>query len=380
MNLRQATALVVSGLLLGVLFVDRAAVAGSSDMVVAKVSAAHHRTSKALTSNIRHDQAMHKKKPVSIAKKRSVVSSESVRSTANAKNANPSTQRSTGTFVSTASAKRPFFGIDVPRGDLSTIPSITQAAGERPSVFNIFVKLDSPFPTSKITNIAAAGLVPEITLEPWSWKTSGPNQPQYSLASIFDGSHDADFARIAGVIAQSGTPIYLRFAHEMNGTWYPWAESVNGNKPGDYVKAWTHVHNLFAAAGATKVTWVWSPNINIGSRGTPLAEVMPSQSSFDMAGISCYGHSGTALSTCGPTLRELVSLTSKPIVLSEVGADGAAKASWISSLTSLFQAYPQIAGFVWFNTSPQTTGASGYYEFTDNTTDIAAFRNMLAAR
>ena len=51
----------------------------------------------------------------------------------------------------------------------------------------------------------------------------------------------------------------IRFAHEMNGTWYPWAEGVNGNGPGDYVAAWRHVVGVFRRAKVSNVTWTWAP-------------------------------------------------------------------------------------------------------------------------
>ena len=48
----------------------------------------------------------------------------------------------------------------------------------------------------------------------------------------------------------------------MNGNWYPWGVGVNGNKPGEYVEAWRHVHDIFVQEGATSdVKWVWSPHV-----------------------------------------------------------------------------------------------------------------------
>jgi beta-mannanase len=53
----------------------------------------------------------------------------------------------------------------------------------------------------------------------------------------------------------------LRFAHEMNGNWYPWSEGVNGNAAGQYVPAYRRVVTLFRSVGVTNVTWVWSPKV-----------------------------------------------------------------------------------------------------------------------
>jgi beta-mannanase len=42
----------------------------------------------------------------------------------------------------------------------------------------------------------------------------------------------------------------------MNGDWYPWGKGINGNQLGQYVQAWRHVHDIFAAIHADNVLWV----------------------------------------------------------------------------------------------------------------------------
>ena len=56
--------------------------------------------------------------------------------------------------------------------------------------------------------------------------------------------------RFATAIRDQSWPVAIRFAHEMNGNWYPWSESRSGNRPGDYVQAWRHVHDIFTRVGA----------------------------------------------------------------------------------------------------------------------------------
>ena len=52
--------------------------------------------------------------------------------------------------------------------------------------------------------------------------------------------------------------VYLRYAHEMNGYWYPWS-----NDPRAYRWAWRRIVRLFAVAGADNVRFVWSVNANL---------------------------------------------------------------------------------------------------------------------
>ena len=48
----------------------------------------------------------------------------------------------------------------------------------------------------------------------------------------------------AEALRRFGGPIFLRFAHEMNGDWYPWDGYHNGKFDGaaTYIAAWRHVH------------------------------------------------------------------------------------------------------------------------------------------
>ena len=53
--------------------------------------------------------------------------------------------------------------------------------------------------------------------------------------------------------------IHLRPMHEMNGNWYPWAGTVNGNSPKLFRAAWRRMHRIFAKQRARNVRWVVSP-------------------------------------------------------------------------------------------------------------------------
>lgn len=47
--------------------------------------------------------------------------------------------------------------------------------------------------------------------------------------------------------------------HEMNGNWYPWCGTVNGNELGKFIDAWCHIRSLFRSVGNNQLIWVWSP-------------------------------------------------------------------------------------------------------------------------
>jgi beta-mannanase len=198
----------------------------------------------------------------------------------------------------------------------------------------------SEFPTAQLEALSNDGFLPEITWEPWNG-SDGVNQPNYSLASIIDGDHDSYIQAWAEAAKAYGKPLLIRFAQEMNGTWYPWSEQVNGNSPGEYVEAWRHVHNIFAEDGVTNVKWVWSPNV-VGSvvsgASSDLVELYPGNAYVDYVGIDGYSYPNdgcpTASALFGPTLATTDQLSDRPTMIAETGIDSACS-SQTSLMTSL---------------------------------------------
>lgn len=222
---------------------------------------------------------------------------------------------------------------------------------------------ESPsFDAAFAARVAATGATPAITWEPWK-PGAGVVQPAYRLRRIADGHFDAYVDRWAAGIRAYGRPVVLRFAHEMNGTWYPWAESVNGNRPGDYVAAWKRVQDRFTAAGVTNVTWVWSANVSYPG-STPLRGLYPGDARVQQVGLDGY-NGGTALPWGGwrsfsslfdPTLAEVARFTRRPVVISETASAeaGGSKAAWTAELFRAVAARPRIVGVTFFSTSKET--------------------------
>jgi beta-mannanase len=204
--------------------------------------------------------------------------------------------------------------------------------------------------------VAARGSVPEIAWEPWdSSRPLGAAQPGFRLAGIVRGAHDRYIERWAREIAAYRRPVLLRFAQEMNGRWYPWSESANGNRPGQFVAAWRHVHAIFDRAGASNVRWVWSP-----VAGNVRAEQYPGPRLVDVVGLSgfiadqrVFGGPWRSFATAfGPSLDAVHALApGKPVSLAEIAAaqTGGDKAAWIAQMFSEIARRPWIRSIVWFN-------------------------------
>jgi hypothetical protein len=95
----------------------------------------------------------------------------------------------------------------------------------------------------------AAGRIPMATWEPHT----------AVLPDITAGTHDELVRSRARDAKKLGKPMFLRFAHEMNGDWYSWGGPKNENEagPGKYLAAWRHLHDIFESEGASNVLWVW---------------------------------------------------------------------------------------------------------------------------
>jgi len=268
-------------------------------------------------------------------------------------------------------AGKAFFGIFTERGpgDLTDYNGFVQAAGRAPQVM-MFAQgwaVHKTFDRQPFDRIVNRGMLPMLGWEPWDYRaeskqdTERGTQPEYRLAKITGGSYDAYIKAWAAGIKDLGYPVAMRFAHEMNGYWYPWCESANGNKRGDYVAAWRHVHDLFAAAGAKNVIWVWSPNVAY-ENSTPLSQLYPGDDYVDWVGLSgYYGTAGmetyqTFEQIYKPTLAELKSISKRPIVVTEIAATDAQgrKAEWITDLLRTLPKHPEIIGFLWYESVKET--------------------------
>jgi mannan endo-1,4-beta-mannosidase len=258
-----------------------------------------------------------------------------------------------------------FLGVQTTAGtaDLTDAERFAAATGTRPSVYEFSRgwAIDG-FRREPIDKVVARGMLPVVSWEPWDFRTQGPagrgrvDQPDWRLATITDGVHDAYVESWARGVAALGYPIVIRLGHEMNGTWYPWAEGVNGNRPGDYARMWRHVHDLFDAAGARNAIWMWSPNAEYAGTNPSLAELYPGDAYVDWVGLSgYYGTEGqrayaTFEQIFGATLRDVGQVSRRPVVIAETAAtdDAGRRAEWVRDMFRSLAQHPEVIGVIWF--------------------------------
>ena len=158
--------------------------------------------------------------------------------------------------------------------------------------------------------------------------------------------------------------------------------------PGDFVNAWRHMHDLFVAAGATNVKWVWSPNVRYGPE-YPLADLYPGSAYVDWLGLDGYNwgsdpHLGVPAwqsfeDIFGATYREVTHLApGKPLMIAETASTehGGDKAAWIlQTFLGDVPKYPAVRAVIWFN---EADGASDF-RINSSPAALAAFREVLNA-
>ncbi|HXL61282.1 MAG TPA: glycosyl hydrolase [Mycobacterium sp.] len=223
------------------------------------------------------------------------------------------------------------------------------------TVYDAFAR-QAPLPTELLDRITASGAVPLMTWEPWN-PTDGATQPLYSAAQIAGGRYDAYVATWAKQAAAYNRHCLIRFAHEMNGNWYPWSVGQSDATPEDYVAAYRRVRRIFDDSGATQVRWVWSPNVIINGNTDVISRCYPGDDYVDIIGVDGYnfgddpGHRWRSPSDLfGPTLKFVANLAHrKPLWITEVGCSdrGGDKAAWITDLLKLLES-TNTEGLIWF--------------------------------
>ncbi len=257
-----------------------------------------------------------------------------------------------------------FLGVATAEGahDFAPVDAFAKATARKPSVL-LFTEgwAVDHFKQETFDQVAKRGMMPMLSWEPWDYRApvqadkSRSNQSRYALSRIINGEFDAYIRSYADGIRGLDYQVAIRFAHEMNGFWYPWSEQANGNRPGEYVQMWRHVHDIFKRAGVTNVLWVWSANVSYANSGQ-LSALYPGDDQVDWIGLSGYygteGHEQyqSFQSVFEPTFNELRRFSRKPLVLTEVGATDSAgrRADWIRDMFATLPRRPDVIGVIWF--------------------------------
>ena len=263
---------------------------------------------------------------------------------------------------------------------------VPNAVTERPRIAQLEATLGAPFDIvsvyfawqrgldtaifDELRAILAENRIPLVTWEPWRGPVAAGgdpgNDPVFSLARILAGDFDVYIRDWLRQIAALPGRVYLRPMHEMNGNWYPWCGTTNGNEANDYVWVWRYLRLLADRVGVYNVTWVWSPyaasvpDIDANS----IEGYYPGDDYVDRVALDGYNW-GLSQSWSrwqefdeifGDAYRRVAALTRRPIMLAELGASetGGSKADWIRrTFARMAESYPRIDAVVWFDVAKE---------------------------
>jgi cellulose synthase/poly-beta-1,6-N-acetylglucosamine synthase-like glycosyltransferase len=254
-----------------------------------------------------------------------------------------------------------------------------RAARARADIVQVFVDFRAPVPRvgAVLRDILRRGSVPQLTWEPWDHRRGlRVDQPEYALRRIAAGRHDAHLRAMARMLAAQPGRVLVRFAHEMDGVAYPWSERRSGNRRGDFVRAWRHVHAVLRRAGARNVRLVWSPLATAFD-----TRLWPGRDVVDVVGLSGFNggdevdYSGwrSFASIFRPAFRKARRLApGLPVQVSEVASAelGGDKARWITGMWRTLDGHPEVTSVLWFDVRkeadwPITSSAAARAAFAD---------------
>lgn len=276
-----------------------------------------------------------------------------------------------------AAANRIALGVYI-RGvehDPGALDRYAEQVGRRPAIVGAYKRWDvRPFHEPELREIAARGAIPMISWEPWDANDNG-----YRLSAIARGRHDDFLRRSAREAKAWGGPILLRFGQEMNGSWATWQRGIDGTTGPRFVAAWRHMVRVFRRAGADNVQWVWCPYVDNGH--LPFMRFYPGERWLDWVALDGFNWGAPKAwqsfsKVFDRSYRKLASVTSKPIMIAEVGSHeaGGSKARWLRrTLGRQLPRLPRVRAVVWFSA---TDGAD--FRVDSSPVALAAFRGEIA--
>lgn len=253
-------------------------------------------------------------------------------------------------------------GVDDGTTDMRKVSSLQQQNHTHFNIISMYLPWgDQPqnmVPRLLMDNIYRNHSTPMITWEPWQnlFKSEAGQKDERVFDHIIKGQYDSYITRIAGQLRALNRPVFLRFAHEADNTFYPWS-AKGGNTPEDFKAAWKYVHDLFIAHGAWNVIWVWNP-----WKPSAVAAYFPGKDYVDWIGITGlnygkYSTDGTSYSfkqLYTPFHRLSLNQSGLPVMIAEMGAakDGEAQSAWLQAgIESIKRDFNEVKAIVLFNSA-----------------------------
>jgi hypothetical protein len=245
-----------------------------------------------------------------------------------------------------------------------TLPALQKQAGKNVRTVSTYLTVGHALDPKLVKLARKNGVKLLISWLPDAGKDTA-KAPGYRLSAIAAGKFDADLRALALQIKALPKGAIVRPMPDPNTPWYAWSGTVNGNRRGDYVRAWKHVRKVLTKTAGKKVKLLWS----VYARSVPedkknaISVYFPGAKQVDLVGADAYNF-GTAqgltwtapVDLFAPAYGTIQKLAKKPFWISETGstARGGDEGAWIGALGQLGKTMPKLAGVVWYDVRDST--------------------------
>jgi len=266
--------------------------------------------------------------------------------------------------------------IDLDRNCRGDIDAFETLVGRKHASYFRYVGYGEPFPHEWVAMLHKRQAAAHIAWE-----------PNNGLEAVRDDEYLRGWAQAARF---SETPIFLRYASEMNGTW----QAYSGD-PELYKEKWRTVYRVMHEI-APNVAMVWCP---FSMPRRTIEPYYPGDEYVDWVGVNIYSvhhHDGDPTRAGGEDPRDELQYVydlyaqRKPIQICEYAAThycGACN-KWVPSFAvlraqelygSLATRFPRVKMVNWFSVDTLGEGlAKNNYSVTDDPTVVASYRDLIA--
>ncbi|KAI9140615.1 glycoside hydrolase superfamily [Paraphysoderma sedebokerense] len=277
---------------------------------------------------------------------------------------------------------RVYFGVQLD-WNKNTPQEYSQLLGRIPSAFGSFINIGSTFPVDWMMNQVRQLLNVTSVYAGAKGKPKSLVRPIFHVAVLpyggLESVTDLALQQLSQTCKQAedlGVGVMLRWAHEMNGEWYPW-----GNRSTLYIATWKRMYSTLKTV-SPKTVVIWSPNV--WDYRLDYGSFYPGDEWVDWVGLSDY-HFGNSYPYFNeiPNANKFVNsftghndyypqanfyklfsvLRNKPFMISETAApvaegvrfgaganEGNMKKAWWRQLynTTTFDIYKNLKMILWF--------------------------------
>jgi mannan endo-1,4-beta-mannosidase len=222
-------------------------------------------------------------------------------------------------------------------GNFNGVYQFESSVGVVPNIALYYSSWFEKFNTTFADQAHDFGVTPAVQIEPFG----------VSLADIASGKYDGYLESYASAVRDFGQAVIIGFAHEPNGSWYPWGDRVS---PAVYIAAWHRVVDVFRAEGADNVIWLWTVNSQ-GPEAGMAGAWYPGQQYVTWIGVDgYYANRGDSFGSVFDTVLDEVQGYGQPVIISET-AVGPATGNQVAGIENLFAGLraSRLLGLIWFD-------------------------------